>query len=371
MRDPDVIRFYPEARTAHLERAAEMAQATTLYLHRRGDFDQTLADQRPDFKQVRFIGLVARLVRSPPRVLEVPEPMWFRYAPLVITLLWTLKVFGPARARGLRVVTYAIENSPIERRPRPLARFPRSIWLLAARILVALQVRHLDRVVFGTIGARSALMAAVSKRQRRRLASVSRTVEAIPAVCDCLRNGPTESDRDSVLFLGALEHRKGVDVLLRAWPMVRALVPTARLTIAGEGPMQELVSEATLADSSITYVQGAPRSRVHEMLRAAHVVVLLSQPAGRWREQVGLPIIEGVAHGCRIVTTDETGMAQWLRSQGQIVISVPTEPSVAAEALVEALQGPAGGMDYHLARIDGRLEADAWLVEGGRGPTRR
>ena len=367
MHRPDVIRFYPEARTAHLERAVGMAPAMTLYLHRRGDFDETLADQRPDFQQVRFIKLLARLVSAPPRVLEVPEPMWFRYAPLVIIVLWVLRLFRPGSARKTRVVTYVIENSPIERRPRPLARFPRRIWLIAARILVALQVRHLDRVVFGTAGAREALMAAVSEPQQRRLASVSRTVEAIPAVCECTRNAPTERDRDSVLFLGALEHRKGVDVLLQAWPSVRELVPTGRLTIAGDGPMDELVTGATREDPSITYMQGAPRSQIHEMLRSAQVVVLLSQPAGRWREQVGLPIIEGVAHGCKIVTTEETGMAQWLRSQAQSVIPAPTDPSVAARAIVDALQDPNGGSEYHLPRVDGRLEADAWLI-GVNGP---
>jgi glycosyltransferase involved in cell wall biosynthesis len=54
-----------------------------------------------------------------------------------------------------------------------------------------------------------------------------------------------------------------------------------------------------------------PRARVHEAMRESSVLVLLSQPHGHWREQVGLPIVEGLAHGCEVVTTSETGLASW------------------------------------------------------------
>lgn len=360
MSDVDIIRFYPEARTAHLERATDMAESTTLYLHRRGDFDEALAAQRADFKQLSFWAVVLRVLRSPPRVLEVPEPMWFRYAPLVIILLWALRVFRPVTSRRTAIVTYVIENSPIERRPRPLKRLPQKLWLLSARILVAVQVNHLKRVAFGTNGARAALMGAVSERQRHRLATVSKVIEAIPAACEC--QSLTKRDRHHVLFLGALEHRKGVDVLLKAWPAVRKQVPAAHLTIAGSGALEGLVAEAVEHDSSITHVLGAARTRIHELLRSAQVVVLLSQPAGRWREQVGLPLVEGVAHGCRIVTTEETGLAEWLRSQGQTVITAPTDDSSAASSIIENLCSPEEGATYDVSRLDGRLQADAWLL---------
>jgi glycosyltransferase involved in cell wall biosynthesis len=360
--EPDVIRFYPEARTAHLERAAEMAPATTMYLHARGDFDRTLAEGRPDFQQVSFLRLVARVVRSPPRVLEVPEPMWFRYSPHVIVLLWCLALVRPLRQRRTRVVSYVIENSPVDRRPRPLARFPRFLWLIAARSVVALQAGRLDKVVFGTAGARATLMAAVTDRQRKRLARISRTIEAVPSACGCLSEHAEERRTNQVLFLGALEHRKGVDILLDAWTLVQKELPESRLTIGGKGPMADLVSSRVDGDSSINFVRDAARNEVHAMLRAAQVVVLLSQPSGRWREQVGLPLVEGVAHGCRIVTTDESGMAGWLRDQGQTVIAAPTPPLLAAEALVEVMRSANHNPRYALADVDGRLEADAWLL---------
>ena len=40
-----------------------------------------------------------------------------------------------------------------------------------------------------------------------------------------------------VVFVGALEFTKGVDVLLDAWPVVLAQVPRAELVIAGDGTM--------------------------------------------------------------------------------------------------------------------------------------
>jgi glycosyltransferase involved in cell wall biosynthesis len=54
-----------------------------------------------------------------------------------------------------------------------------------------------------------------------------------------------------------------------------------------------------------------------------------------WREQIGLPLVEGLAHGCRVVTTTETGLAEDLRGHPLVTLTTPGD----ATALAEALRG--------------------------------
>jgi glycosyltransferase involved in cell wall biosynthesis len=99
---------------------------------------------------------------------------------------------------------------------------------------------------------------------------------------------------------------------------------------------------------------------------------LASQPTAGWREQVGLPIVEGLAHGCRVVTTDQTGLAGWLREhadRGHRVVPAGGSGADLAAAVLAALTTPTGdGPGSVLADLpvrDGRLAADDWLFEPG------
>ena len=84
-------------------------------------------------------------------------------------------------------------------------------------------------------------------------------------------------------------------------------------------------------------------------------------------EQVGLPIVEGLAAGCRVVTTTETGIADWLSAHGHRTLSVPTTPQALADALVAALddQRPPAEIVADLPALDGRLDADRRLFRTG------
>ena len=91
--------------------------------------------------------------------------------------------------------------------------------------------------------------------------------------------------------------------------------------------------------------------------------VLLSQPTPTWREQVGLPVVEGLAHGCTVVTTTETGLAGWLAAHGHEVLP-PGAPDGEVAAAVDRALGrrrPAGDVLADLPAADGRLAADRWM----------
>jgi glycosyltransferase involved in cell wall biosynthesis len=102
------------------------------------------------------------------------------------------------------------------------------------------------------------------------------------------------------------------------------------------------------------------RDRIHAVLHEASALVLPSQPSPTWREQVGLPIVEGLSHACTIVTTAETGLADWLRERGHGVAVDPASPAELAEIIRTVLAHPVDpeAVLAALPARDGRLVAD-------------
>jgi glycosyltransferase involved in cell wall biosynthesis len=185
-------------------------------------------------------------------------------------------------------------------------------------------------------------------------------VPALPVACPCAQGDAQRRPR--VVFLGAFAARKGFPLLAEAWPLVLADQPDAELVVVGKGELEPLAHELG-ALSSVRVVVDPPRDAIHEELRQARVLALPSQRAGRWREQVGLPIVEGLAHGCTVVTTDETGLADWLVETGHRVLHAPTSVEDLAGSIAAALRENRSAADVSatLPLTDGRLEADAWM----------
>ncbi|WP_157811324.1 glycosyltransferase [Microbacterium lacus] len=217
-----------------------------------------------------------------------------------------------------------------------------------------------DRIVFGTSGARDALMDSLGSRGREALARPERSalIPALPAKCDC----PDAHRERTVLFLGALSSRKGFDLVASAWPTVRKLMPDARLTIVGQGPQKNIAHMLADGDVGVTYLGPQSRAAIHKILRSHMLVVLPSQPANRWREQVGLPIVEALSHGCRIVTTAETGLTDWLRANGAAVLETNASVEEIARSIYEQLEAADSVLAYDLPAVDGRISADRWLL---------
>lgn len=351
------VRLYETLRTAHLERAHELAPASIVYRSRRYDFDSGLA-RGLDLVEAGPARAAWVLARSDVRELEVNEPLMvssLRRSALALAAV-DLSRRVRRRPRAL-VVTYAIANDDPFRPPaRPGAAGRVRRWLDAR--LIARVAGRVDRVVFGTPAAQE-LYGALVPRLRR---AEHVLLPALPTACGC---GPLDAkDADEVLFVGAFEERKGVRELLAAWPAVVAAHPGARLTLVGKGPLVDEVHAFAADRPEVTVVVDPPRAEVHAHQRRAAVAVLLSQRTRTWREQVGLPVVEGLAHGCAVLATTETGLAAWLGAHGHAVV-VPDAPAPAvADALVGLLaarRSPASVVG-DLPDVDGRLAADAWLL---------
>jgi glycosyltransferase involved in cell wall biosynthesis len=165
-------------------------------------------------------------------------------------------------------------------------------------------------------------------------------VEVIPAGVDTtfFTPAPPPDGPPVVAFVGRLVEKKGVDVLLAAWPEVRAAVPGASLHVLGEGPLEDLLDGAVhhRPDPSRRHEQ------VRDLLRSATVVCQPSRTAADGdAESLLLVNLEAQATGRPVVTTRHGGIPEFV-AEGASALLVPEGDAAAlAGALVDALRDPA------------------------------
>jgi len=196
------------------------------------------------------------------------------------------------------------------------------------------------------------LVSAVSEAVRRSIAAVSgdlfRTA-ILPNVVDgeVFRDpAPDEPwDPDQILFVGAVRHVKGLDVLVRAMALLAPRRPALRLLVLGEAfygqwrrdemAVQRLVRELGLTERVIF---GGPASQPEvaaQMRRSAALVV----PARR--ESFSAVAIEALASGTPVVSTRCGGPEEFISAENGRLVD-PENPALLAEAIDDVLEVRAG-----------------------------
>jgi glycosyltransferase involved in cell wall biosynthesis len=163
-----------------------------------------------------------------------------------------------------------------------------------------------------------------------------------------------------VLFVSSLWPYKNCDGLLRAF--ARADLTDHRLVIVGPGRDGAYVSELkALADSlgiarRVDWIGGVPLEETVHFYRAASVFAYPSH-----NETFGLPILEAMATGCPVVTSDRSAMPE--TAGGAALLADPEDPDSIASALTEAC-----GDDAELLRKLGLARAQdfTWAVTAER-----
>jgi phosphatidylinositol alpha-mannosyltransferase len=141
-----------------------------------------------------------------------------------------------------------------------------------------------------------------------------------------------------VVFLGRDEARKGLDVLLEAWPLVRAEVDRAELVVIG--------AERRTADQSITFLGTTVGDEKNKWLASS--AVFCGPNLGG--ESFGISVVEAMAAGCGPVLSDlpafraVAGHSAWYHAPG--------DPVGLSRRIVAALRDPAGTLARgHEARV--------------------
>ena len=141
-----------------------------------------------------------------------------------------------------------------------------------------------------------------------------------------------DPERPLVLFVGRLEPRKGLDVLVRAFLRVRAAKPRARLCVVGDGAQrvrcQQMIPSSIRHDALfVGHVDEAEKPRYF-----ASADLFVAPNVGG--ESFGIVLLEAMAAGVPIVASDIPGFRTVMRD-GQHGRFVP--PGDAA-ALADAIQ---------------------------------
>ncbi len=166
--------------------------------------------------------------------------------------------------------------------------------------------------------------------------------------------------RPTILFLGRLDARKGLTVLLRSMPMVIKSVPGARLVVVGTGPRlaeaKRICHQLGLGQSVI--FQGAVTR--DDLPRYYCGCDVYCSPA-LGGETLGIVLLEAMASGVPVVASDIPGYDETIENSKTGLLVPPDDPAALATALTRVLTDP--GLRSRLATAGlARVRQYAWPI---------
>ncbi len=125
-----------------------------------------------------------------------------------------------------------------------------------------------------------------------------------------------ESRKPLLVYIGRLEHEKGVSVLLDAFGKISA---QSSLLIVGNGSAKaELVARAErmkLTDR-IRFIDAVPHSEISSYLSIADILVLPSLTTPSWKEQFGRVLIEAMVCGAAVIGSNSGAITEVIGDAG-------------------------------------------------------
>ncbi|MFF8775012.1 glycosyltransferase family 4 protein [Kitasatospora sp. NPDC015120] len=257
---------------------------------------------------------------------------------LVHTTLYESDVLGRAAALAARtpVVTSLVDASygPEHRGTRGL-----SPWKVrAAQTVDAATAQGTRRF--------HALTRYVAGAMARRLRVPYQRIDVVPRGRDPERLGTVTPDRRAavraalelppevpvVLAAARQQYRKGLDVLLEAWPEVLRAEPEAVLLLAGsEGTESERLRALASTTAGVRFL--GPRDDVFDLMAASDAFAVPS----RW-EGLGSAALEAMGVGVPLVAADVPALRETVGSEDYARLVPPERPAALAEALTDTLQ---------------------------------
>ncbi|SMP03574.1 glycosyltransferase family 4 protein [Shimia sagamensis] len=139
-----------------------------------------------------------------------------------------------------------------------------------------------------------------------------------------------------VVYMGRLEARKGVSVLLDAWRAVVATVPDAELIIGGHGE-EETALRAQAEDLTRVTFRPPPNNADARTLIASADIFAAPALHG---ESFGLVLIEALAAGTLPVAAANEGFATVMTGTGEDLLVPPGDAGALAQKLIKLAQSP-------------------------------
>lgn len=193
------------------------------------------------------------------------------------------------------------------------------------------------------------------------------SIEVVPMGADLQRRFVASSngrDGDSILFVGRLVPKKGLNHLLDALPLVLARRPGVVLEIAGFGPARAaLETQAAVLGiaASVRFLGALPQEALPGLYRKAAVFVapFVRDASG---DQEGLPValMEAIGCGCPVIAGDVAGVRDLLGENTQGIVVDPRDADALAGAIIRALENPGPAAERALALRQAAIERVDW-----------
>jgi glycosyltransferase involved in cell wall biosynthesis len=157
------------------------------------------------------------------------------------------------------------------------------------------------------------------------------------------------------LFVGVLEHYKGIEELAEAWRLVAARLPGAILHLVGRGTRRQVV-ERLVGDAPrrTEWTEVLSTDGVARALDAATTLVLPSRSEG-----MGRVLVEAFCRGRPVVASRVGGIVDLVRAGENGLLVPPRDPQGLADALYRVLADR--GLAERLA-AGARASVDAWVA---------
>lgn len=136
-----------------------------------------------------------------------------------------------------------------------------------------------------------------------------------------------------VVFTGTLVHKKGIYQLARAWNIVSAQMPGARLIILGKGPQQPVKEQLNHeARSSVVFIGHVSTEELYDYLLASAVSVFPS-----YTEAFSLAPLEAMACGTAVINSNRSSGSELVDDQVSGLLIDPDNINQIATAILHLL----------------------------------
>ena len=154
--------------------------------------------------------------------------------------------------------------------------------------------------------------------------------------------GAMNNEQKTILFYGALEKRKGLDILLEALKLLitNYQLPVTKLLIVGTGPEKEnLKLQVTnyKLQNNIIFLDWMANEELPALLNLSDVFVFPSRPIGGWEEQFGYAMAEASACGIPVVATNIGSIDEVIVNDKSGLLVSPNNAPALAEAISKIL----------------------------------
>lgn len=194
-------------------------------------------------------------------------------------IFWEVNTIIPIKLKGdFKIMITIHDMFPIE-----YVRYFGRVYSIYFKYNLQKTLRHTDFILYNSEQTRKTTEKIFPEAGR--IANCNAYIIANP-----LKDAWVTKDDGYLLYVGNMEKRKGVDLLLKAYPVYRQLGGLKRLMLAGkmqETDIQQMLDDTMKKTEGITYLDYVTHDKKHELFADCSCFVFPSKAEG-----FGMPVIE-------------------------------------------------------------------------------